>query len=138
MIVADTNVVSEFMRDEPDAGVLSWAGALAPSDLTICVVTVQEVARGIRRLPTGKRRHQLEERWRELVAAFRDSILVYDVSAAELTAQVLVAAESAGRAMSLADAQIAGICLATGNQLATRNVRDFEGVPDLTVMNPFK
>lgn len=137
MIIADTNVVSEFMRDEPDATVLSWAGSLGPSDLTICVVTVEEIERGIGRLPAGKRRLQLERRWQRQVTAFQEAILVYDVEAAEATAQVLVATEAAGRPMSLADAQIAGICLAGGHQLATRNVSDFEGISDLAVMNPF-
>jgi predicted nucleic acid-binding protein len=136
VIVADTNVVSEFMRDEPDPTVLSWAGSLAPSDLTICVVTVQEIERGIGRLPAGRRRRQLEERWHRLVAAFEEAILVYDVEAAETTAQVLVETEAAGRPMSLADAQIAGICLAGGHQLATRNARGFEAVVDLVVLNP--
>lgn len=137
MIIADTNVVSEFMRDEPDPTVLSWAGSLGPSDLTICVVTVEEIERGISRLPVGRRRRQLEQRWRRLVAAFQEVILVYDVKAAETTAQVIVATEAAGRPMSLADAQIAGICIAGGHELATRNVRDFEAVTDLTVLNPF-
>jgi predicted nucleic acid-binding protein len=137
VIVADTNVVSEFMRDEPDSAVLSWASSLGPSDLTICVVTVEEIERGIRRLPTGKRRHQLEQRWRRLVAAFHEAIVVYDVEAAEATAAVLVSTEAAGRPMSLADAQIAGICMAGGYQLATRNVRDFEAIADLRVLNPF-
>ena len=137
MIVADTNVVSEFMRDEPDSAVLSWASSLGPSDLTICVVTVEEIERGIRRLPTGKRRHQLEQRWQRLVAAFHEAIVVYDVEAAEATAAVLVSTEAAGRPMSLADAQIAGICMAGGHQLATRNVRDFEAIADLRVLNPF-
>ena len=136
-IVADTNVVSAFMRDEPDAGVLSWAGSLRPSDLTICVVTVEEIERGIGRLPAGKRRCQLEQRWQRQVAAFLEAIVVYDVEAAEATAQVIVAAEAAGRPMSLTDAQIAGICLAGGHQLATRNVRDFEVIADLAVINPF-
>ena len=40
MIIADTNVVSEFMRDTPDPVVMAWAGTLAPAELTICVVTV--------------------------------------------------------------------------------------------------
>lgn len=137
MIVADTNVVSEFMRDSPDPVVLYWAGSLGASDLTICVVTVEEIERGLGRLPTGKRRRDLEGRWRRLVAAFREAILVYDVEAAEATAQVLVARAAAGRPMSLADAQIAGICLAGGHRLATRNVRDLEGVADLAVINPF-
>ncbi len=137
MIVADTNVVSEFMRDEPDPAVLSWAGSLGPSDLTICVVTVEEIERGIRRLPPGKRRRQLEQRWQRLVAAFHEAIVVYDVEAAESTARVLVSTEVAGRPMGLADAQIAGICLAGGHVLATRNVRDFENVADLEILDPF-
>ena len=137
MIIADTNVVSEFMRDEPDPAVLSWATSLGPSDLTICVVTVEEIERGIRRLPTSKRRRQLEQRWQRLVVAFHEAVVVYDVEAAEATAGVLVSAETAGSPMSLADAQIAGICMAGGHQLATRNVRDFEAVADLSVLNPF-
>ncbi|HQZ00966.1 MAG TPA: type II toxin-antitoxin system VapC family toxin [Propionicimonas sp.] len=137
MIVADTNVVSEFMRDEPDAGVMSWAGSLGPSDLTICVVTVEEIERGIGRLPVGKRRRLLDQRWQGQVTAFREAILVYDLEAAKQTARVVIVTEAAGRPMSLADAQIAGICLAGGHQLATRNVRDFEAVADLAVINPF-
>ena len=136
MIVADTNVVSEFMRDEPDAGVMSWAGSLGPSDLTICVVTVEEIERGIGRLPVGKRRRLLDQRWQGQVTAFREAILVYDLEAAKQTARVVIVTEAAGRPMSLADAQIAGICLAGGHQLATRNVRDFEAVADLAVINP--
>jgi len=137
VIVADTNVVSEFMRDEPDAGVMSWAGSLGPSDLTICVVTVEEIERGIGRLPVGKRRRLLDQRWQGQVTAFREAILVYDLEAAKQTARVVIVTEAAGRPMSLADAQIAGICLAGGHQLATRNVRDFEAVADLAVINPF-
>jgi predicted nucleic acid-binding protein len=40
--------------------------------------------------------------------------------------------------MSLADAQIAGICLAGGYALATRNVGDFANTSGLTVINPFE
>lgn len=39
--------------------------------------------------------------------------------------------------MSLADAQIAGSCLANGSTLATRNVRDFDHVEGLTLLSPF-
>lgn len=138
MILADTNVVSEFMRDRPDLTVLAWARTLDPGELAICVVTVEEVERGLGRLPDGRRRRDLERRWRRLVAAFAESIVAYDVDAARATAKLLVAAESAGRPMGLADAQIAGICLAGGWHLATRNVRDFSHVADLTVIDPFE
>lgn len=40
--------------------------------------------------------------------------------------------------MSLAGAQIAGICLAGGFDLATRNVSDFADTAGLNIVNPFK
>ena len=137
MIVADTTVVSEFMRESPDPSVLAWAQGIDPSALTICVATVEEIERGLGRLPDGRRRRYLDQRWRNLVAAYADSIEVYDLLAAQNAADILVAAAAAGRPMSLADGQIAGICRAGDHELATRNVSDFAGAAGLTIINPF-
>ncbi len=137
MIVADTNVVSEFMKDAPDSQVLAWASALGAAELTICVVTVEEIEFGLGRLPAGKRRRGLETRWRKLVEAFDEAIVVYDVPAAQQAARVLAEAVAGGHPVGLADAQIAGICLAGGYQLATRNVRDFEVAAGLELVDPF-
>ncbi|MEO7131339.1 MAG: type II toxin-antitoxin system VapC family toxin [Dermatophilaceae bacterium] len=137
MIIADTNVVSEFMRDTPDQVVLGWAQSIDPSGLTICVVTVEEIERGLGRLPAGRRRRDLQKRWTRLLDNFAETIVLYDLLAARETAAILVAAEGSSRAMVLADAQIAGICLAGGYELATRNVKDFSRTAGLTVINPF-
>lgn len=137
MIVADTNVVSEFLKDVPDPVALAWAQHVDPADLTICVVTVEEIERGLGRLPEGRRRRDLEQRWWGILDAFAGSIAVYDLPAARQTAGVLVAAQASGRPMSLADAQIAGICLAGGYELATRNVSDFATTSGLTIIDPF-
>lgn len=138
MIIADTNVVSEFMRDTPDPVVLAWAQGIATADLTICVVTVEEIERGLGRLPVGRRRRELQKRWTQLVDTFAESIAVYDLPAARETAAILVAAQASGQPMSLADAQIAGICVAGGHELATRNTSDFANTPGLTIINPFR
>lgn len=45
--------------------------------------------------------------------------------------------EKAGRPISLADAEIAGICVSRNAALATRNTTDFTGIPDLRLVNPF-
>lgn len=137
MIVADTNVVSEFMRDRPDSDVLTWASGLAEGEATICVVTVAEIERGLGRLAEGRRRVQLHQRWQQLVTAYAETIVSYAIDAARATATILVQAEQAGRTMSLADAQIAGCCLANNLALATRNTRDFASVTELEVINPF-
>ena len=138
MIIADTNVVSEFMRDTPEESVLAWAQGIDPADLTICVVTVEEIERGLGRLPEGRRRRDLEQRWTTLVDSFAEAVAVYDLPAARQAARILVAAQESGRPMSLADAQIAGICVAGGHHLATRNVSDFSAASGLTIVNPFE
>jgi hypothetical protein len=60
-----------------------------------------------------------------------------DLPAARHAARLLVAAQTSGRPMSLADAQIGGICVAGGHRLATRNVSDLSAVQGLTTINPF-
>ena len=137
MIIADTNIASAFMRDTPEPRVLAWAQSIGAADLAISVVTVEEIDRGLGRLPKGRRRKNLERRWTRLLDAFADTIAIYDVTAARATARLLVAGMDQGRQMSLADAQIAGICLAHEATLATRNIKDFSHVSDLTVTNPF-
>jgi predicted nucleic acid-binding protein len=137
VIIADTNVVSEFMKDAPDPAVLEWAQGVDSTDLTICVVTVEEIERGLGRLPEGRRRRDLQQRWSGMVDSVADTVAVYDLPASRHTARILVAAEASGRPMSLAGAQIAGICLAGGYQLATRNVGDFSTTAGLTILNPF-
>lgn len=138
MILADTNVVSEFVKERPDSRVLAWAQALDANELTISVITVEEIERGLGRLPAGRRQSSLAQRWHRLVDTFADTLAVYDLPAARATARILAHAEADGHPMGLADAQIAGICLSDGCQLATRNVPDFAGVPDLIVVNPFE
>ncbi|MDR1635479.1 MAG: type II toxin-antitoxin system VapC family toxin [Bifidobacteriaceae bacterium] len=137
MIIADTNVVSEMMREAPAPNVLAWAQGLGPAELTVCVVTVEEIERGLGRLPEGRRRDGLTSRWRAIVDQVGQRIASYDLSAARATAELLARCESIGRTLSLADAQIAGICLAGGHRLATRNVRDFQPIAGLSLTDPF-
>ncbi|MCE1178128.1 MAG: type II toxin-antitoxin system VapC family toxin [Micrococcales bacterium] len=138
MILADTNVVSEFMSSRPQPAVLEWAATVPPDELAIPAVVVQEMEYGIYRLDDGPRQRDLLRTWRLTLAAFADRVVPYDHRAAERTAATLVDAERRGRRMSLADAQIAGIAVAHDAQLATRNTRDFEGVEGLQLLNPFE
>jgi predicted nucleic acid-binding protein len=137
VIIADTNVVSEFMKDRPAESVMAWARELGAGEVTISVITVEEIERGLARLPSGHRRRELTRRWHDLVDAYADTVMTYDMPAAQATARILVTRTAAGHQLSLADAEIAGICLSKGCQIATRNSRDFAGIVGLTVINPF-
>lgn len=137
MIIADTNVLSEFMKDDPDPHVMAWARTIDADDLTISVVTVQEIDRGVGLLPHGRRRNNLQQRWSALLDKYAEMIVPYDLAAARATAQLLVESSARGHPMSLADAQIAGMCVAREATLATRNTKDFTHLSELDLVNPF-
>ncbi|WP_460118311.1 PIN domain-containing protein [Pseudomonas sp. S2_C03] len=137
MIVLDTNVLSEFMRSEPDSRVLAWVDEQPAMDLAITAVTVAEILHGIARLPFGKRKQKLEA---HAMAMFEEDfvgrILPFDAHAAVEYANLVAVAEAKGRGVLMADAQIAAICRNHGASIATRNVRDFE-CSGIEVINPW-
>lgn len=128
MIVLDTNVVSELQRPTPHAGVVSWVRRQDPSDLAITAVTASELLYGMARLPQGQRSRLLAEAFEVLVTdVFDGRVLPFDLSAARLTGMIRAQRRAAGRAISDADAQIAGTCLLYGAALVSRDRRGFEG-----------
>lgn len=134
----DTNVVSELMRAQPDASVLRWMDAQSPSALCLNSVVVSELLYGVARLPKGKRKEQLITAVAAMVDEdFAGRVLSFDVDAAAQYASLVVMRENAGLSVSMADAQIAAICLAHGASLATRNTKHFEGL-GLTLINPWR
>ena len=138
MIVLDTNVLSEFMRIEPEAQVLAWVDAQPAMDLAISAITVAEILHGIARLPSGKRKQKLQA---HALAMFEEDfagrILPFDAHAAVEYATLVADAEAKGRGIAMADAQIAAICRNRGAAIATRNVRDFE-FAGIEVINPWQ
>lgn len=138
MIVLDTNVVSELMRAQPDAAVLRWMDAQSPTSLWLNSVVVSELLYGVAKLPKGKRKEQLILAVAAMVDEdFAGRVLSFDVEAAAEYASLVVMRENTGLSVSMADAQIAAICLSQGATLATRNTKHFEGL-GLTLINPWR
>ncbi|WP_353815703.1 type II toxin-antitoxin system VapC family toxin [Agromyces sp. SYSU T00266] len=138
MIVLDTNVISELFRPQPDARVVSWLATLT-GEVAITTITLAELFAGVRRLPGGRRRSELEMAIDAALQPYRDSrsVLAFDERAAHRYADVLSDREHAGRPISMADAQIAAICLANGAACATRNVKDFADT-GVDVIDPWR
>ncbi|HEY5981008.1 MAG TPA: type II toxin-antitoxin system VapC family toxin [Microlunatus sp.] len=136
MIIADTNVLSEPLRREPDARVLAWLIA-HQDDLGVTTITVAELLHGARRLPDGRRRELLLESIDQLVLSAGDRLLAFDEEAARAAAELRVAREKAGRPTSSEDLMIAAIALAHGALVATRNTSDFGGF-GVGVLDPWQ
>jgi predicted nucleic acid-binding protein len=137
MIVLDTNVISELMRDEPEVAVVDWVDGQPAIDLHLSAVTVAELLYGVARLPPGRRKTGLADQLEGMISEdFDHRVLAFDEAAAAHYADVVVGRERAGRPISTADAQIAAICRSHGAPLATRNLSDFDGT-GVEVLNPW-
>lgn len=126
MIVLDTNVISGIFRPHPEPRVLAWLESLT-DDVAITAITLAELLTGVRRLPDGRRKADLEAAIHRAIQPYRDtrSLLAFEEEAAVEYAEVLAAREQAGLPISTADAQIAAICRVHRAVCATRNLKDF-------------
>lgn len=126
MIVLDTNVLSEPLRARPHGGVLDWIAA--QEDMATTAITVAELLSGARRLPQGRRRNDLLDAIERTLGAFPDNLLPYDEAAARLYAEMQEVRRSTGVPLGVEEGMIAAICSSRSLTLATRNIKDFEGL----------
>lgn len=138
MIVLDTNVVSELMRDRPDERVVTWADAMPSGRLYLTSVTTAELLYGVEKMALGARRAALGAAVADLIMVeFDGRVLPFDVQSSPAYARLVADRERRGHPIGMADAMIAAIALAAGaDMLATRNTKDFEGV-GLDVIDPW-
>lgn len=137
MIVVDTNVVSELSRVRPAPEVLSWYAEQRAGDLFLSVVSAAEMLAGVLCMTPGARRDVVERGVVDaLETQFAGRVLAFGAATALEYAGIVRLRTRLGRPVATADAMIAATALATGASLATRNVRDFEGV-GLEVIDPW-
>jgi toxin FitB len=138
MHLLDTNVISEMMRTPPDAGVQIWFDAQPAATLFLCSTVSMEVLFGIARLPAGRRKDALGGGFEAYVASlFEDRVLVFDLEASRICAQLMADHEARGHRIDVADAQIAATALRYGLTLATRNTAHFAHT-GVSLVNPWQ
>ena len=137
MIILDTNVISELMREHPHANVKHWIKAQKPIHLAITVITIAEIQRGLARLPKGKRRTQLATNFSDFIAeAFSGRIFPFDEEAAYRYGAMAAVCEANGINTDAVDLMIAAIADSRRAAIATRNVKDFTGC-GVAIINPW-
>ena len=125
----DTNVVSELVKQAPDAGVVQFLSNADDTAVALSVITLAELRYGIERLAPGAKRERLT-RWLEdeLPRRFDRRILRIDDFTAAEWGRTMARAERVGRPMSEMDAWLAALASVYHLVLVTRNVGDFSGV----------
>ncbi|MGH9523609.1 MAG: type II toxin-antitoxin system VapC family toxin [Terriglobales bacterium] len=123
----DTNVVSEWVKPQPNPAVIAWLDEVDEDRVFVSVVTITELRYGISRLAPGRKRTQLED-WldQDLVARFEGRVLSIDAVVANACGELLARREGAGRPLEAMDAYLAATALVHRLTLVTRNEADFE------------
>lgn len=138
MIILDTNVLSALMRTPPEAVVVAWLDQQSADAIWITTVTLFETRLGLSLLPDGRRRQILETAFARLLdAELNNRVLPLDSAAALHAATLAAERQRAGRPVDIRDTLIAGIALARGATLATRNIRHFQRLT-VPVVNPWQ
>jgi len=137
LILLDTNVVSAITKPQFDPIMAKFTSNHRLNDLYLPSIVVAEVRFGIRRLPLGRRRDEIEKDFENfLLLGFQNRIVVFDAACAANYAIARATRLAAGRPVSVQDALIGGTALANNATLATRNIADFEGY-GLSLINPW-
>lgn len=138
MILLDTNVVSEPLKEDSDPAVLTWLDAQPVEALFLSTISLAELRFGIAILPAGKRKDGLRVRLdQRVLPTFGDRILPFGSEAAEAHAELRARMRAAGRVIGPADSYIAAIAAAHNLIVATRDTRPFVAA-GLTVINPWR
>jgi len=129
----DTNVISELARQRPDARVVAFVEA-TPRVL-VSVILFHELSYGFE---SANREQKL--RLAAFLAAMRDRFgpraIPVDVGIAETAGRLRALSKGQGRVLTVSDSLVAATALAKAVPLATRNVKDFQGI-NVPLINPF-
>jgi toxin FitB len=134
----DTNVISEWVRPQPDRNVIAWTAGLDEDRAFISVISFAEIRRGIEMLPNGRRRERLAA-WlaEDLPARFEQRVLDIDLRVAETWGTLMARGQKIGLTIGSMDAFIAATARAHGLSLATRNIKDFQRL-GLSLLDPWQ
>jgi predicted nucleic acid-binding protein len=134
----DTNVVSEWVKQRPDRGVIAWLAEVDEDRVFLSVVTLAELRYGVDRLADGNRRRRLDVWLRDdIPLRFEGRLLPVDQAVAESWGQLVAQREAAGRRIAAMDAFIAATANVHGLKLVTRNESDFKSAVN-EIVNPWK
>ena len=136
MIILDTNVISEMIKEEPHQAVETWLNQQAAETLYLTSVTVAELLFGFQVLPDGRRKAELAKKVDAAVALFDRRILTFDVTAARHYAELAVKARTLGKGFPVPDGYIAAIAAANHFIVATRDTAPFAAA-GVKVINPW-
>jgi tRNA(fMet)-specific endonuclease VapC len=133
-IVLDSSILiaAERRKLTPQQAIETVQNVIGEVPIVLCSVTVAEIGHGIYRANTGETR----TRRRRFLDELKATVPIYPVteSTAEIAAQIGGEQASKGINLPLGDLLIGACALELGYAIGTGNVRDFNRIPGLTII----
>lgn len=138
MILLDTNVLSELMRERAEPAVVAWLNQQPKLSVWLTAISLFEIRLGLQSKPAGRQRERLIAAFEDICAReIENRIAPFDTAAAHETANLMSARNKRGFSVDLRDTMIAGIALSARATIATRNTRHFQDL-NVPVVNPWR
>lgn len=131
----DTNVLSELKKIKPEKKVVDFVQKLSREEIYISCISLGEIKKGIISCTDKKKVKELEI-WFEkyLLHGMKSQILNLDAEVMCVWGKMI----SETKNLPILDSLIAATCIAHKLHLVTRNVKDFEKIEGLNILNPWK
>lgn len=134
MYLADTNVISELSKPQPDEGVVMWLRRHEPY-LHLSAITIGELQYGYRVQPAGRKKERLRGWLEEIRRTMRQNILPLDEATAATWGDLEGTLKERRLTLSTVDAMIAATALHHRLILVTRDASF--GRVGLQTLNPW-
>jgi predicted nucleic acid-binding protein len=132
----DTNVLSEMQKPDCNPTVKAFTDGIPPDELFLCALTIGELCFGIERLPPGKKKHELSIwLYTQLPVWFRNRVIPLDDECMLEWGRLCAKTK---RPLPYKDSLIAAAAITNHLTLIARNVKDFENIGGLSLINPWE
>lgn len=133
----DTCVLSEYRKPQPAAEVVAWLESQSDDSLYMSVLTIGELDKGIFRMPSSKRKTNLEAFVETLLVRFDRRILDLDTAILRRWGIMMGTLETKGWPIPVIDSLMAATALEHDLTLVTRNEADFIST-GVAMFNPWR
>ncbi len=133
MYLLDTIVISEIIKPDPDKNVMDFLSSVDMQELCLSVLSLGEIRKEVEKLENLQQKQKIIQ-WLEtdLLREFCGRIIKIDSRVADKWGYIASLAS-----VPSVDALIGASALVHNLKLITRNVRDFENIAGLEIINPW-
>jgi predicted nucleic acid-binding protein len=132
----DTNVISELRKKTCNLSVKNTIEKIDPNDLYLSVISIGEIEMGVQKLNEHQKKHEISL-WlhSKLRLWFAERIIPINFDI--MVTWGKLCAESK-KTLPVIDSLIAATAITYRTVLLTRNIKDFEDIKELELINPWR